>query len=273
MSIRQMPIPTDAQDKLIQSAIKLSEIQGKQETSAYDIAQNLQDQGDEVEKILAPYQQFLNFLDQANKKQQNATKELKRQAEEAQKIFNIEADRQEQEKQDKAMARRTESQARSDADSELSIMRLRADGENKAADDAEKELKIRQRARRIAEEQNISYSEAIKQARDLANLEEKVNKNKDGKDEGRRRIMGYSAERQGGSAAARSRAGMRAAESEQRRSDAYSRSFGGLKEFSANQTNPNFARPQTPMLDAAFGPVVNAVQQQTEVIRSLLTVD
>jgi hypothetical protein len=92
-----------------------------------------------------------------------------------------------------------------------------------------------------------------------------------GKKEGR--IQGYSWERQGGTDAARGRAGMRAAESEQRRSQAYSRSFGGLKEFSANQTNPNFARPQTPMLDAAFGPVVNAVQQQTEVIRSLLTVD
>jgi hypothetical protein len=95
----------------------------------------------------------------------------------------------------------------------------------------------------------------------------------EGKGDNGGRIQGYSFERQGGSAAARGRAGMRAAESEQRRSDAYSRGFGGLKEFSANQTNPNFARPQTPMLDAAFGPVVNAVQQQTEVIRSLLTVD
>jgi hypothetical protein len=246
--IWELPFSTQTQADLVESAIKLSELQKKQQVNTYDIAKNIEEQSDAANKILAPYQQFLNFLDQANKKQQDATKELKRQAEEAQKIFNIEADRQEQEKQDKAMARRTESQARSDADSELNIMRLRADGQTKAADEAARELGIRQSARQIADQQNISYKSALEQAREIADLEDKAAEGK-GKKEGR--IQGYSQERQGGRDEARARADQRMNEARERIGKSRERGFGGIGEFYENQKNPNFARPQTPMLDSS----------------------
>jgi DNA-binding CsgD family transcriptional regulator len=228
--------------------------------------------GDEVKQIEAATrlaQVELRILETKKKITTEIASDLKKQAEAAEDAFNTEERLQSIARARNADQSKSSSVSRADADKELQILRLRADGQTKAADEAARELSIRQSARQIADQQNISYKSALEQAREIAKLEDEVNKSA----EKGRRIQGYSFERQGGTDAARSRAGMMAAQSEQRRSDAYSRSFGGLKEFSANQTNPNFARPQTPMLDAAFGPVVNAVQQQTEVIRSLLTVD
>jgi len=202
-------------------------------------------------KILAPYQQFLNYLDQAKQKQD---------------AINASAKASKQTAQTKVESQKNFAQALED---EIKILETKATGDQEAIKQADREIAVKAKAREI----QIQLGKNAREAMEIAERMQALQDAAEGKGDKGGRIQGYSAERQGGSAAAKSRAGMRAAESEQRRSQAYSRSFGGLKEFSANQTNPNFARPQTPMLDAAFGPVVNAVQQQTQVIQSLLTVD
>jgi hypothetical protein len=71
--------------------------------------------------------------------------------------------------------------------------------------------------------------------------------------QGRRRIAGYSVARQGGRDEARARAEERKQGAFARLNEARSRSFGGLKEMDAMNSNPDFARAKTPALDAAFG--------------------
>jgi hypothetical protein len=223
----------------------------KQKKQTYDIGKNIQDQAKAVESVLDPYRQFLDYLDQAKRKQE---------------ALNEAAKAAKQAAQTKVESQKTFAQSLED---EIKILEAKATGDQEAIKQAEREISVKAKAREIQLQLGKNAREAMEIAERMQALQDAA----EGKGEKSGRIQGYSFERQGGTDAARSRAGMRAAESEQRRSQAYSRSFGGLKEFSANQTNPNFARPQTPMLDAAFGPVVSAVQQQTEVIRSLLTVD
>jgi hypothetical protein len=223
----------------------------KQKKQTYDIGKNIQDQAKAVQSVLDPYRQFLDYLDQAKRKQDD----LNEAAKAAKQIA-----------QTKVESQKTFAQSLED---EIKILEAKATGDKEIIKQAEREIAVKAKAREIQLQLGKNAREAMEIAERMQALQDAA----EGKSDKSGRIQGYSFERQGGTDAARGRAGMRAAESEQRRSQAYSRSFGGLKEFSANQTNPNFARPQTPMLNAAFGPVVSAVQQQTEVIRSLLTVD
>jgi hypothetical protein len=71
--------------------------------------------------------------------------------------------------------------------------------------------------------------------------------------QGRKRTAGYSYQRQGGRDEARARAAERSAAGAAKRQEAYSAGFGGLKERDKMQTDPNFARAETPNLDAHFG--------------------
>jgi len=249
--IKSFGLDAGAESKLIENATRISDLQKKQQVNTYDIAKNIQDQANAANKILAPYQQFLNYLDQAKQKQD---------------AINASAKASKQTAQTKVESQKNFAQALED---EIKILETKATGDQEAIKQADREIAVKAKAREI----QIQLGKNAREAMEIAERMQALQDAAEGKGDKGGRIQGYSAERQGGSAAAKSRAGMRAAESEQRRSQAYSRSFGGLKEFSANQTNPNFARPQTPMLDAAFGPVVNAVQQQTQVIQSLLTVD
>ncbi len=70
--------------------------------------------------------------------------------------------------------------------------------------------------------------------------------------QGRKRIAGYSAVRQGGRDEARARAEERKQGAFTRLNEARSRSFGGLKEMDTMKSNPNFARAKTPALDDHF---------------------
>ena len=70
--------------------------------------------------------------------------------------------------------------------------------------------------------------------------------------QGRKRIAGYSAVRQGGRDEARARAEERKQGAFTRLNEARSRSFGGLKEMDTMKSNPNFARAETPALDDHF---------------------
>ena len=72
------------------------------------------------------------------------------------------------------------------------------------------------------------------------------------KKQGRKRIAGYSAIRQGGRDEARARAEERKQGAFARLNEARSRSFGGLKEMDAMNSNSNFAQAKTPVLDEHF---------------------
>jgi hypothetical protein len=217
--------------------------------------------GDEVKQIEAATrlaQVELKILETKKKITTATASELKKQAEAAQDAFSAESASQSAAIAAAATTSKNASVARADADKELQILRLRADGQTKAADEAARELKIRQSARQIADQQNISYKSALEQARETADLEDKATKNKEDKGG---RIQGYSFERQGGADEARGRAATRRKESDEKRAKAYERGFGGIGEFYENQRDPNFAKPQTPMLDASkLTPVQSSVK-------------
>jgi hypothetical protein len=233
MSIRQMPIPTEAQDKLIQSAIKISEIESKQKTKTFDVAANLAKQADFAKDILSPYQQFLNYLDQAKQKQD---------------ALNAAAKAAKQIAQTKVESQKTFAQSLED---EVKILEAKATGDEKAIKKAEREVEIKNRAREIQQQLGKNAKEALDIAERMQALQDAANEAAEGKGKREGRIQGYSWERQGGSDEARGRAATRRKESDEKRAKAYERGFGGIGEFYENQTNPNFAKPQTPMLDAS----------------------
>jgi hypothetical protein len=222
--------------------------------------------GDEVKQIEAATrlaQVELKILETKKKIASATADELKRQADAAQDAFEAESKSQAAAIAAAATTSKNASVARADADKELQILRLRADGQTKAADEAARELSIRQSARQIADQQNISYKSALEQAREIADLEDKAAEG-NGKKEGR--IQGYSQERQGGRDEARARADQRMDEARERIGKSRERGFGGIGEFYENQKNPNFARPQTPMLDASrLRPVQSSVDNNASV--------
>jgi hypothetical protein len=93
---------------------------------------------------------------------------------------------------------KNERQNRADAEKQLEILRARAAGDQKQADAMQREMQLRQEARRIADEQNISFKSALDQARERLALEEKINGKAGGGGEGgeggRRKITGLNAE-------------------------------------------------------------------------------
>jgi hypothetical protein len=243
MSIRQMPIPTEAQDKLIQSAIKISELESKQKTKTFDVAANLAKQADFAKDILSPYQQFLSYLDQAKQKQD---------------ALNSAAKAAKKEEQSKVESQKTFAESLKD---EVKILGAKATGDEEAIKQAEREIAIKNKAREIQQQLGKSATDAMDIAERMQGLQDAADEAADGAGKKEGRIQGYSWERQGGSDEARGRAATRRKESDEKRAKAYERGFGGIGEFYENQRDPNFAKPQTPMLDASkLTPVQSSVK-------------
>ena len=226
--IWELPFSTQTQADLVDSAIKLSELQKKQSTSTYDVAKNLQDQASAAERMLAPYQQLLNFLDQEKKK-----------------LDDIQA-KKDADKKTSQIKTQGQKEAAQSLQDEIRLLEVKASGDEKAIKEAEREIALKQKARDIQTQLQTDAKTALDIAKQMQALEDKAQKAKD-RPEGR--IQGYSSERQGGAEEARGRAAQRAAESASKRAGAYSRGFGGLGDFYNDQNNPNFAKPMTPNLD------------------------
>jgi hypothetical protein len=245
--------------RLIQDAYVLSEIQEKQKTKTFDIAKNIQEQANAANSILAPYQQFLNFLDEAKRKQDAINQANK----EARKNAQLQIENQKN--------------AAQSLEDEIRMIDARATGDEKKIKAAERELAIKEKSRQIQQQLGLTADKATAIATAIQDAKDKADGNESG---GRSKIMGYSWARQGGANAARGRAAQRRAEGDANRAAAYSRGFGGLNEFYRNQQDPMFARPVTPNLDrmeknpaGTSSPVVGAVQSLEQTIKALLTVD
>lgn len=236
----------------------VSNIVEKQKKDTYDIAKNIQEQAKAAQSVLDPYRQLLDYLEQEKKK-----------------LDEIKA-KKDADKQAAQIKTQGQKEAAQSLQDEIRLLEVRASGDEKAIKAAERELALKQKAREIQTQLQTDAKTALDIAKQMQALEDKAQKAKD-RPEGR--IQGYSSERQGGAGAARARAAQRAAESATSRAGAYSRGFGGIGEFYSNQTNPNFARPMTPNLDAmkappsTSGPVVGSIQQLEQTIKALLTVD
>jgi hypothetical protein len=256
--IKSYGLETGAESKLIENATAISELQGKQKTKTFDIAKNLQEQANAANSILAPYQQFLNFLDEAKRKQDGINQANKEARKNAQSQIE------------------NQKNAAQSLEDEVRMIDARASGDEKKIKAAERELAIKEKSRQIQQQLGLTADKATAIATAIQDAKDKA----EGKDSGNGRIMGYSWARQGGADAARGRAAQRRAEGDANRAAAYSRGFGGLNEFYRNQQDPNFARPVTPNLDrmeknpaGTSSPVVGAVQSLEQTIKALLTVD
>jgi hypothetical protein len=230
----------------------------KQKRGTYDIAKNLQEQANAANSILAPYQQFLNFLDEAKRKQDGINQANKEARKNAQSQIE------------------SQKNAAQSLEDEIRMIDARATGDEKKIKTAERELAIKEKSRQIQQQLGLTADKATAIATAIQDAKDKA----EGKESGNGRIMGYSWARQGGADAARGRAAQRRAEGDANRAAAYSRGFGGLNEFYRNQQDPNFARPVTPNLDrmeknpaSTSSPVVGAVQSLEQTIKALLTVD
>jgi hypothetical protein len=241
--IWELPFSTQTQADLVDSAIKLSELQKKQKTNTYDVAKNIQDQVSASRDILAPYQQFLNFLDQAKQKQD---------------ALNAAAKAAKQIAQTKVESQKNFAQSLED---EVKILEAKATGDQEAIKQAEREIAVKNKAREIQQQLGKNAKEAMEIAERMQGLQDAADEAADGGGKNEGRIQGYSWERQGGADEARGRAATRRKESDEKRGKAYERGFGGIDEFYKNQTDPNFAKPQTPMLDASkLTPVQSSVK-------------
>ena len=128
----------------------------KQKRGTYDIAKNLQEQANAANSILAPYQQFLNFLDDAKRKQDGINQANK----EARKAT-----------QSKIEGQKEAAQALQD---EIDLLTVRATGDEKAIRDAEAALAIKQRTRQIQRDMNVDSKTAKGIAEQIASLEKKT---------------------------------------------------------------------------------------------------
>jgi len=215
------------------AAEKAKEIAGKQKTNTYDIAKNLQEQANAANSILAPYQQFLNFLDEAKRKQDGINQANKEARKNAQSQIE------------------NQKNAAQSLEDEVRMIDARATGDEKKIKAAERELAIKEKSRQIQQQLGLMADKATAIATAIQDAKDKADSKESGRggDGGRNKIMGYSWARQGGRDEARGRAAQRRAEGDANRAAAYSRGFGGLNEFYRNQQDPNFARPVTPNLD------------------------
>jgi hypothetical protein len=231
--IKSFGLDAGAESKLIENATRISELQKKQQVNTYDIAKNIQDQANAANKILAPYQQFLNYLDQAKQKQD---------------ALNAAAKASKQAAQTKVESQKNFAQALED---EVKILEAKATGDEDAIKKAEREVEIKDRAREIQQQLGKNAKEALDIATRMQDLQDAANEATDGSGDKEGRIQGYSQERQGGRDEARARADQRMDEARERIGKSRERGFGGLGDFYEDQKNPNFARPKTPMLDAS----------------------
>jgi hypothetical protein len=206
--------------------------------------------GDEVKQIEAATRLAQTELKILETKKNIATataSEMKKQADEADKI-NKAAQQAKQAAQTKVESQKNFAQSLED---EVKILEAKATGDEDAIKKAEREVEIKNRAREIQQQLGKNAKEALDIAERMQALQEAANEAAEGKGKKEGRIQGYSQERQGGRDEARARADQRMNEARERIGKSRERGFGGLKEFYENQTNPNFARPQTPMLDAS----------------------
>ena len=254
--IKSFGLDAGAEAKLIENATLISELQKKQAKNTHDVAKNLQEQANAANQMLAPYQQFLNYLNQQKQKQDQINASNKTAKQDAQK---------------KVESQKNFAQSLED---EFRLLTAKASGNDKAVQAVERELAIKERTKSIQQQLQVDAKTALDIATKMQDLADKAS----GANDKSGRIQGYS-QRQGGSAGARARAAQRAADSAAGRAGAYSRGFGGLSEFYSDQKDPNFARPMTPNLDAmkappnTLGPVVGSIQQLEQTIKALLTVD
>jgi hypothetical protein len=206
--------------------------------------------GDEVKQIEAATRLAQTELKILETKKNIATataSEMKKQADEADKI-NKAAQQAKQAAQTKVESQKNFAQSLED---EVKILEAKATGDEDAIKKAEREVEIKNRAREIQQQLGKNAKEALDIAERMQALQEAANEAAEGKGKKEGRIQGYSQERQGGRDEARARADQRMDEARERIGKSRERGFGGLKEFYENQTNPNFARPQTPMLDSS----------------------
>jgi hypothetical protein len=243
--IKSYGLETGAESKLIENATAISELQGKQKTKTFDIAKNIQEQANAANSILAPYQQFLNFLDEAKRKQDGINQANKEARKNAQSQIE------------------SQKNAAQSLEDEIRMIDARASGDDKRIKAAERELAIKEKSRQIQQQLGLTADKATAIATTIQDAKEKADAKESGGggDGGRKKIMGYSWERQGGRDEARGRAATRRQESDAKRSEAYKRGFGGLDDFYADQKDPNFAKPKTPMLDSSkLKPVESSVK-------------
>jgi len=256
------------------SSGSVSNIVEKQKKDTYDIAKNIQEQANATNRLLAPYQQLLNYLDQQKQKQDqinSANKQAKQQS------------------QSKIESQKNFAQSLED---EFKLLSAKASGDDKALKAMERELAIKERAKEIQQQMQVDAKTAMGIATQMQDMTEKARDKSEGGADGDKRIQGYSFERQGGRDEARERAAQRRAAGDAKRGAAYARGFGGLAEFNSNQADPNFAKPSTPNLDKAFpksitpnsqttstkppdtsNSVVGSIQRLEETIKMLLQVD
>lgn len=258
---------------------KLKRLEHERAKLAHEVAAAKGDEFKQMQLAADLAKKDLDIL-QTKKAIEDEIARLKReQADEAERAFDKEAASQKEAKdkaESAAKEAKSQSSAKADLETQMKILAAKASGQTELADQLEKEAEIRSRAKDIADQTGVSVAKAMAISRQFQDLQDAADKTKD-RPEGR--IQGYSSERQGGAGAARGRAAQRAADSAAGRAGAYSRGFGGLAEFNANQIDPNFARPMTPNLDAmkappsTSGPVVGSIQQLEQTIKALLTVD
>jgi len=225
------------------AAKEAEKISEKQKKNTYDIGKNIQDQAKAAQSVLDPYRQFLDYLDQAKRKQD---------------AINEAAKREKQIRQSKVESQKTFAQSLED---EIKILEAKATGDQEAIKQAEREIAVKNKAREIQQQLGKNAKEAMEIAERMQGLQDAADEAADGGGKKEGRIQGYSFERQGGADEARGRAATRRKESDEKRAKAYERGFGGMSDFIKNEVNPNFARPQTPMLDASkLKPVQSSVK-------------
>jgi len=180
--------------------------------------------------------------------------------------ITVEKDRQQQAEAEKASQQNI---AKAGLSSELQVLELRSRGRNKEADALERQARIQQEARRIAEETGLSMQESLRIAQAKSALEEKA-ASRDG--DGRKRIQGYSALSQGTAEDARNRALQRVDDARSRVQDSYDRFMPGLK--GGGQDNPlaqraaqNAAGDKSP---AENGTTQQAAQMVAQILPQIL---
>jgi hypothetical protein len=164
--IKSFGLDSDAETKLIENATRISELQKKQQVNTYDIAKNIQDQANAANKILAPYQQFLNYLDQAKQKQDalNAAAKAARQA-----------------TQTKVESQKNFAQSLQE---EVEMMKIRATGDTEIIKYAEREAQIKSRALQIQKELGKNAAEALAYAREIQDIQDAADKKSSGDKDG-----------------------------------------------------------------------------------------
>jgi hypothetical protein len=189
----------------------------KQKKGTYDIAKNLQEQANAANSILAPYKEFLNFLDEAKRKQDaiDSKKDADRKA-----------------TQSKIEGQKEAAQALQD---EIDLLTVRASGDEKAIRDAEAALAIKQRTRQIQRDMNVDAKTAKGIAEQIASLEQKGKRGSGADTDG----DGFISKREQRKSDLEQKRGQRKADSIKgfSRDQKGLSAFGGLREFYGMQVD------------------------------------